>query len=275
MAGQVSAARKRVVLVTGASSGLGLACCKRLVQDPHNLIYGSSRTQGPGGGWTYLPMDITDETSVNHAMSQVLQQEGRIDAVVHCAGNSLAGAVEDCSIAEAAAQFDTNYLGTVRLVRAVLPAMRRQKAGKLVIVGSIGGLIGLPFLAHYSASKFALDGLVEALRGELRPFGVEATIVHPGDVQTAFGANRIVCEAASDSSSYRDIFRRTLAFYNAAEDHGITPDIVALRVNRLLGLHRLPVRVIVGKPLEIGGTWAKRLVPARWFEAAFRKAHSP
>jgi NAD(P)-dependent dehydrogenase (short-subunit alcohol dehydrogenase family) len=274
MTWQAAAEGKRVVLVTGASSGLGLACCERLAGEANTRVYGSSRTLGKGGPWSFFAMDVTDEASVNYALSQILEQEGRIDVVVHCAGNSLAGAVEDCSIAETAAQFDTNYLGTVRLVRAALPAMRRQQAGKIVIVGSIGGLIGLPFLAHYSATKFALDGFVEALRGELASSGIEVTILHPGDVRTAFGANRIVGEATS-TGNYAEKFRRTLAFYNAAEAGGIAPDKVALEVQRLLRARRLPVRAVVGTPLEVAGTWAKRLLPGRWFEAAFRKAHSP
>ena len=118
--------------------------------------------------------------------------KSRLDALVACAGMGLAGSLEDTDDDEARRQFDTNFFGTTRTIRAVLPVMRKQSSGKILVIGSIGGLIGLPFVAYYSASKFALDGLVEALRGEVAPFGIQATIVHPGDINTAFGANRVL-----------------------------------------------------------------------------------
>lgn len=262
-------------MVTGASSGLGRACCERLSRNPGYHVYGLSRTAGAPGGWTYVAMDITDETSVNRALSHILNQEARIDAIVHCAGDGLAGSVEDCTIGEAQAQFDTNYFGTIRLVRATLPALRRQRGGKIVIIGSIGGLIGLPFMAHYSASKFALDGLVEALRAEIAPFGIEATILHPGDYCTPFGTHRRLGAATGGESAYFERCKQAVAFYDAAEQNGGAPDAVARKVENLIGRRRLPVRAIVGAPLERGGVLAKRVLPGRWFEALFRAAHSP
>jgi NAD(P)-dependent dehydrogenase (short-subunit alcohol dehydrogenase family) len=276
MASQASTVtRARVVLVTGASSGLGQACCDRLSQAAGTRVFGASRSTVTAESWTHIPMDVTDDASVAAGIAEILRREGRLDAVVHCAGVSLAGSIEDTTAEEAARQFDTNYFGTIRVIRAALPQMRRQGSGKIIVMGSIAGLIGLPFLGHYSASKFALDGLIEALRTEIAPFGIEATVVHPGDFRTAFGANRVLCGGQGEASAYFARCRDTVKFYDAAEQTGGSPDAVARKVERLIGMRRLPVRVIVGAPLEIGGTFAKRVLPARWFEFVFRKAHSP
>lgn len=265
----------RVVLVTGSSSGLGKSCCDRLARAGGNRVYGASRTATAGEGWTHVPMDVTDEASVAAAVTAIVDKEGRIDSVVHCAGNSLAGPVEDTRIDEVKRQLDTNFFGAVRLIRAVLPVMRRQGRGQIIMIGSIGGLIGLPFLAHYSASKFALDGLVEALRTEVEPLGIQATVVHPGDFNTSLGANRLHCADTKPGTPYYERFRKMVAFYDTAEHNGGSPDVVARKVESLLSKRRLPVRVVVGSPLEIAGVWAKALLPASSFEYIFRKAHSP
>jgi NAD(P)-dependent dehydrogenase (short-subunit alcohol dehydrogenase family) len=268
--------RARIVLVTGSSSGIGRACCTRLINDPSNRVYGASRTSDGRESWVHIPMDVTDDASVADGIARILSVEGRIDAVVHSAGLCLAGPIEDTSIAEAERQFDTNYFGTVRILRAVLPAMRQRRRGRIVVIGSIGGLIGLPFQAHYSATKFALDGLIEGLRGEIAPFAVEATILHPGHYATALLANRMLSASTTPGTPYFERFSAVSAFYDAAERAAGAPDAVAHRVARLLaqpGL--LPVRVAVGSWLELGGIWAKALLPSRGFEALFRKAHSP
>lgn len=265
----------RVILVTGSSSGIGRACCDRLAAAGDNRVYGASRTPVSAASWTHLVMDVTSEASVAQGVSRIVQQDGRIDAVIHCAGNSYAGPVEDTRIEEAQKQFDTNYFGAVRIMRAVLPPMRRQGHGHIIVVGSIGGLIGLPFLAHYSASKFALDGLVEALRAEVEDFGIQATVLHPGDFNTALGANRVASVDTREGTPYFQRFRKFVAFYDAAEHQGGAPDNVARKIEALLARRRLPVRSIVGSPLEIAGVWAKALLPSRGFEFIFRKAHSP
>jgi NAD(P)-dependent dehydrogenase (short-subunit alcohol dehydrogenase family) len=267
--------RNQVVLVTGSSSGIGKACCERLAGWAGAKVYGASRKGTASDRWTYLRMNVTDDASVADGVAEVVRREGRLDAIVHCAGSSLAGPIEDTTIDEAQAQLDINFFGAVRMLRAALPVMRQQSSGKIVLIGSIGGLIGLPFLAHYSASKFALDGLVEALRAEILPFGVQACVVHPGDFNTELGTNRISCAGTQASSPYFERFQKAVAFYLAAERNGGEPDVVARRVESLLARRRLPARAVVGNPLEVAGVWAKALLPSRGFEYVFRKAHSP
>jgi NAD(P)-dependent dehydrogenase (short-subunit alcohol dehydrogenase family) len=269
----VSASRHPdVVLVTGSSSGIGRACCDRLAGGGRR-VYGASRTPGDAARWTYVAMDVTDDASVARAVDEVVRREGRIDALVHCAGISIAGSFEDTTVEEANRQFDTNFFGAVRVVRAVLPIMRRQGAGKLIVVGSIGGLMGLPYIGYYSASKFALDGLVQALRMEIRPFGIEATVVHPGDFNTAISANQILCANANSDSAYFAACQRTIDIYDANVRQARSADVVARRIERLVSRRRLPVRSVLGTPSEVLGVWLKSVLPSRSFEYLFRKSY--
>ena len=128
--------------------------------------------------------------SVEQAVATVLGREGRLDIVVNNAGMGIAGPVEDTSIEQAKRQLEVNFFGAFRVCRAVLPAMRRQRSGYIVNIGSIGGLIAIPYQSMYSASKFALEGLSEALRMEVRPFGIRVVIIEPGDHKTALTENR-------------------------------------------------------------------------------------
>ena len=266
---------EKVALVTGSSSGVGRACCERLAARGGWRVYGGSRTAVAGDGWSYLGMDVTDDASVARAVEELLAREGRIDALVHCAGVSLVGSIEDTTVEEARRHLDINYFGSVRVIRAVLPAMRQQAAGRIIVIGSIGGLIGLPYQGHYSAGKFALDGLVEALRSEVRPFGIEASVLHPGDLNTAIGVNRVISENANDSSAYDAAFRRAVAFYAASENKAPAPDVVARTVERMLHRRRLPVRTVVGTAFEVMGVWGKTVLPARSFEYLMRQAYGP
>jgi NAD(P)-dependent dehydrogenase (short-subunit alcohol dehydrogenase family) len=267
-------ASARVVLVTGCSSGIGRAICDRLVESGAT-VYGGSRTACETSGWTYLPLDVTDETSANAAVAEILRRESRLDGLIACAGVGLAGSVEDTADDEAKRHFDTNFFGTARMIRAVLPVMRKQSSGRIIVIGSIGGLIGLSFVPYYSASKFALDGLVEALRGEIAPFGIQATIVHPGDLNTAFGTNRTFGRNAGAQSAYRSRFLETLAFYAAQENKAPTPHALALKVEKLLSRRSLPARVIAGTPMEKLGVSGKRYLPSRSFEYLLRKSYAP
>ena len=263
-----------VVLVTGCSSGIGRAICDQLAAGG-TTVYGGSRTSCTSSQWAHLPLDVTDQSSVDAAVAEVLRRELRLDALVACAGVGLAGSLEDTEDDEARRHFETNFFGTARMIRAVLPVMRKQSSGKVVVIGSIGGIIGLPFVPYYSASKFALDGLVEALRGEVAPFGIQATIIHPGDLNTGFGANRTFGRNTGAASAYQGRFQDTLRFYAAQETKAASPQALARKVQKLLSKRTLPARVIVGTPLEKLGVSGKRFLPGRSFEYLVRKAYAP
>ncbi|MCY1013953.1 SDR family NAD(P)-dependent oxidoreductase [Nannocystis pusilla] len=182
-----------VVLITGASSGFGEAAARLLAARGPCRVFGTSRRAAghdTPGGVEMLPLDVRSDASVAACVDAVMQRAGRIDVLVNNAGYTLAGAVEETAIDEAKAQFDTNFFGMARMVRAVLPVMRAQGGGRIVNVSSLAGLVGVPFHAHYSASKFAVEGLSEGLRQEVRRFGIHVSLIEPGDFKTAGTAAR-------------------------------------------------------------------------------------
>jgi short-subunit dehydrogenase len=213
-------------------------------------------------------MDVDDDEAVTHGVSRVLREQHRIDAVVACAGWGLAGPVEHTTIAEAKEQLETNFFGAVRLVQASLPAMRAQGGGRIVLISSLGGLIGLPFQAFYSASKFALEGYGEALAYEVAPFGIAVTLVEPGNVRTEFTENRLDVVPPDGEDAYADMVAKSVGLMARDEQNGVPPGDVAVAVARALDSRRPRRRVSVGKPDERVGIIAKRLLPSRIFERA-------
>ena len=258
-----------IALVTGASAGIGRACADALQRSGWTVV-GASRRGTSSGRWTPLVMDVDLDRSVEEGVSGVLGKHGRLDAVVACAGWGLAGPVEHTSMADARDQFETNFWGTVRVVRAALPWMRRQGAGRIVLVSSIGGIVGIPFQAFYSASKFAMEGYAESLAYEVAPFGIEVTLVEPGNVRTEFTASRRTVTPPPGDDPYAAATTRALEVMVRDEEHGVPPDDVAAVVQRVLTARRPPRRVSVGKLDERVGILAKRLIPFRVFERAAR-----
>jgi NAD(P)-dependent dehydrogenase (short-subunit alcohol dehydrogenase family) len=261
----------RSVLVTGASAGIGMACADRLYADGWSVT-GASRRGTFSGGWTGLVMDVDDDQSVHAGVAAVLEATGRIDAVVAAAGWGLAGAVERSAIDEAKAQMETNFWGCVRVVRDALPGMREQGSGRIVLVSSIGGAIGIPFQAFYSASKFALEGYGEALAYEVAPFGVHVTMVQPGNVQTDFSASRRMAREARDDAVYGQTADKAISLMERGERNGVPAADVAAVVSKVLGARHPPRRVSVGKAGERVGLVAKRLLPFRAFESSARSS---
>jgi NAD(P)-dependent dehydrogenase (short-subunit alcohol dehydrogenase family) len=260
----------RSALVTGASAGIGSACAEKL-HAAGWTVTGASRRGTAAGGWTGLVMDVDDDESVRTGVTGVLAAGGRIDALVAAAGWGLAGAVEQCTMGEAKAQLETNFWGCVRVVQQVLPAMRAQGAGRIVLMGSIGGLIGIPFQAFYSAGKFALEGFGEALAYEVAPFGIQVTIVEPGNVRTDFTASRRMAQAAGDPA-YSAALTKAVGVMEKDETNGVPAADVAAVVRRVLESRRPPRRVSAGKASERVGPLAKRLLPFRAFEAAAKSS---
>jgi NAD(P)-dependent dehydrogenase (short-subunit alcohol dehydrogenase family) len=253
-----------VVLVTGASSGIGRACADRL-HDRGWTVVGASRRARASGSWSPLIMDVDSDVSVDRAVDALLADHGRLDAVVACAGWGLAGAAEETPMADAHDQFETNFWGVVRVVRRALPVMRSQGRGHLVLMSSIGGVVGLPFQAFYSASKFALEGYGEALAYEVAPFGIEVTLVQPGNVVTGFTAQR---RDVTLGGAYAAAAHTAVGKMAEDESDGVPPDHVASVVQRILEARRPPRRRSVGKLGERIGIPAKRLLPYRIFEKA-------
>ena len=262
---------QRVALVTGASAGIGKACADRLAAAGWAVTGASRRGTGGSGApaaWTGLVMDVDQDAAVQDGVSSVLARYGRIDALVAAAGWGIAGAAECTSIAGAKAQFETNFWGCVRVVQAALPQMRAQRSGRIILISSIGGVIGIPFQAFYSASKFALEGFAEAFAYEVAPFGVHVTLVQPGNIRTDFTASRQMAAASAGDPVYSAALAKAVGVMERDEINGAPANSVADVVYRVLQARWPSRRVSVGKADERAGLLAKRVLPFRVFEAA-------
>jgi NAD(P)-dependent dehydrogenase (short-subunit alcohol dehydrogenase family) len=260
---------QRVVLVTGASSGIGLACATVLAAQGFR-VYGTSRrpNAAPQGAVTMLETDVTDDRSVEQAVAAVLDREHRLDILVNNAGMGIAGPVEDTSIEQAKSQLEVNFFGAFRACRAVLPAMRSQRSGYIVNIGSIGGLVAIPYQAMYSASKFALEGFSESLRMEVRPFGIRVVIIEPGDHKTALTENRRV-EVLS-ASPYGDSFQAALSKTAHDEQSGPGPEQIARLLHRIVNQRNPRLRYTIGPAAQRAAVLLKRLTPYSLVEYVMR-----
>jgi len=258
--------KRNVCLVTGASSGIGRACADRLAAAGWTVV-GASRRVPTSVAWQPLTLDV--DAGVSDGIAQVLDQHGRIDALVTAAGFGLSGPVETTPLEQARAQMETNFWGTVRVVREVLPHMREHGGGRVVLIGSLGGLIGLPFQAYYSASKYALEGFGEALAYEVAPFGIAVTLVEPGNAATRFTDNRRRSDPDPDSP-YAAANDKAVTTMEGDERAGVPAERVAAAVAKVLTARRPPRRVTVGTADERLGAFAKRLLPHPVFERLAR-----
>jgi len=255
----------QTVLVTGASSGIGKATALLLKREGFT-VFGTTRRPDAVGPQEFpmLGLDVRSDDSVKALFDKV----GRLDVLIDNAGYALTGAAEETTLAEAKAQFETNFFGAVRVVNAALPAMRAARAGKIIIIGSLAGLTAIPFSAFYSATKFALEGYAEALWHELRPFGISVTLVEPGFVRTRLGEASQV--AAGPLPMYADFEKRALRAIGGAVSRGITPERVAERVLAIVQNDQPRLRYRVGAD----ATWLprlKHLAPWRVFAAGVRR----
>lgn len=259
--------RDKVVLVTGASSGIGQAIAAALAAQGWR-VFGTSRSGAPiaAPGIEMIALDVDDDASVERGVAAVLARAGRIDAAVNNAGWAIMGAVEDTAIAEAKAQMETNFFGVLRVCRAVLPAMRRQGGGAIVNISSLSGLFGTPFSGLYSASKFAVEGMSEALRFETRQLGIRVVLIEPGDHASALAARRRIVADASTNPAYRDAFERFKAAQEKDEAKAPPPERVAQLVAKVLAMSSPAPRYTVGMPGQRIVAPLKRFLPGRWFE---------
>ncbi len=271
----MSREKQRVVLITGASSGIGRACALYLAERGFR-VYGTSRRAAlqaediPPGALSMLTMDVTCDRSIERGIEAVLSREGRLDIMVNNAGMGIAGPVESTSMEEARRQLDVNFFGAFRLCRAALPVMRRQGNGYIVNISSIGGVIAIPYQALYSASKFALEGLSEALRLEVSPLGIRVVLIQPGDHRTALTENRQLTEMSSQSGIYRPPFLSALNRTAQDEQGGPPPEQIAALLHRIVNLRRPRLRYTIGPPAQRAAVWLKRFLPYSVIERGMR-----
>ena len=258
-----------VALITGASSGIGRASALALAKVGYR-VFGTSRKPmtAPANGITMLVADVTDDTSVQALIAEVMAAAGRIDLLVNNAGYALSGAAEESSIGQVQALFETNFHGVVRVTNAVLPIMRAQGVGRILNVGSVLGLIPGPFGAYYAASKHAIEGYSESLDHEVRPFGIRVAVIEPWATKTSIEANspqgdRPVAAYARTIARYRTAFDAAMVAGDTAEDVAAT--IAAAARDRSPRL-----RYPSGKAAR-QTSFARRFLPRSLFDRTLRK----
>ncbi|WP_342363438.1 oxidoreductase [Terrarubrum flagellatum] len=258
-----------VALVTGASSGIGHATARAL-QNAGFRVFGTSRRAAPttSDGITMLTCDVTDDASVAKLVDEVLAKAGRIDLLVNNAGIGLLGGAEESSAAQARALFDVNVFGVLRVTNAVLPAMRRQKNGRIVNLSSVLGLIPAPYSALYASTKHAIEGYSESLDHELRTFGIRVVLVEPAYTRTAFEENLVKPDRALD------IYNAARAGMNGilrkAIEAGDAPEVVAGAVLEAATASNPKRRYAAGK-MARQVSLLRRFVPASAFDKSLRK----
>jgi NAD(P)-dependent dehydrogenase (short-subunit alcohol dehydrogenase family) len=204
----------KAVLVTGCSTGIGRATAEHLAQRGWTVYATARRPETISGlrGCKTLALDVCDEASIRAAVDAVERAEGAVGVLVNNAGYGQEGAFEETPMAEVRRQFETNVFGLIRLTQLVLPGMRRQRWGRIVNLSSMGGRLTLPGGAFYHATKYAVEALSDALRFEVKPFGVDVVVVEPGPIRTQFGDTAIaaVQRVSRTDSPYAE-FNRVLA----------------------------------------------------------------
>jgi len=254
-----------IVFITGISSGFGLETARLLSQEGH-IVYGTvRRTVDALPNVNYLKLDVRDKQAVSEAVRQIVEKEGRIDVLVNNAGMGIGGPLEFASEEEIHLQMDTNFMGLVHCVDAVLPYMRKQGEGRIVAFSSIGGLMGLPFQGFYSASKFAIEGYCEALRLEVKAMGIKVVVLRPGDFSTGFTGSR---KKVSDEAALRayPLYREAINKVEHDETGGLKPEVLAQKISEILRKKNPHDGYVVASLEQRLSVFLKRILPAKWFD---------
>lgn len=226
---------KPVALVTGASSGMGKDFALRLISEGY-AVYGAARraermSDIAGAGGTVLSMDVTDDATMVAAIDRIVREQGRIDVLINNAGYGQLGALEDVPIEEGRRQMEVNLIGAARLTQLCLPHMRARGFGKIFNISSIGGKLAIPLGGWYHASKFALEGFSDALRNEVRPFGIDVIVIEPGGIETEWqGIAAEEAERYSAKGAYAGLvqkFRKAQARQRKMPPPRVISDLIA------------------------------------------------
>jgi len=263
--------KPQVVLISGASSGIGAETAIMLARKGFR-VFGTSRNIDSNmiDEIEILQLDVRDEASIAKGLQNVIDRAGRLDVLINNAGYAHLGAVEETTIAEAKAVFETDFFGAVRMTNAVLPLMRRQGSGKIINMSVMLGLIGQPFGAFLSASKHALEGYTESLRYEVKPFNIAVSLVEPSFVRT--NASIALQQAGLSLDEYRATRDQVVGRFIQDIQTGMEPEEVAKVILRIIQSRSPHLRYPVGRQVRVIPPM-KHLLPQAWFESLAQSAY--
>ncbi|TRO65302.1 SDR family oxidoreductase [Christiangramia sabulilitoris] len=262
---------KKVVLITGASSGIGKSIATYLSKR-NFIVYGTSRKvkNSSAGEFNFIQLDVTSERSIIEAVKFVSDKEGRIDILINNAGVGITGPIEETPQVEIQKAFNTNYFGPLNMIKHVLPVMRNQKSGLIINVTSIAGYMGLPYRGIYSATKGALEITAEAYRMEIKQFGIKMTNVAPGDFATNIASGRYHAPVTK-GSPYETVYGKTLDLMNEHVDAGQDPELMAREIHKIIETPEPNVHYKVGERLQKLSVKLKSLLPDKLYEKMLMK----
>lgn len=268
-----------VVLVAGASSGLGRAVAERLTADGFRT-YAGARSFAKGisapAGCEPVDLNVLDDTSAQDAVSYIVEREGHIDALINCAAFLRFGSCEETSAGELEAVVQTNFLGMARMTRTVLPYMRAQHFGRIINFSSINGLLGIPFQSAYTASKHAIEGWSECLAQETRRFGVRVTLIEPGDCRNGSSKYRTSAAASrQESSPYAVWYKGAVEQITHDENNGMPPDRVASAVSAVLSSGSPPARRLVARIDQRFAVFLHKFIGGNFFYKIMESYYAP
>lgn len=256
----------KVVLITGGSSGIG----KSIGEFLHHkgfVVYGTSRNPEKvvNAIFPLIALDVRDVDSINKAVAKVIAISGRLDVVINNAGVGITGPLEEIPTVEIKNNFETNLFGPIEVMKAVLPQMRVQQSGLIINITSIAGYMGLPYRSVYSASKGALELITEALRMEVKPFGIQITNVAPGDFATNIAAGRFHAPLLK-GSAYEKTYGDTLKTMDEHVNSGSNPNEMAEAVYKIIQTKEPKIHYKIGVFMQKFSIVLKRILPDKVYE---------
>jgi short-subunit dehydrogenase len=256
----------KVVLITGGSSGIGRSVGEFLSQKDF-IVYGTSRDASKikGHPFKLVSLDVNNVETIALAVEEVISNEGRLDILINNAGMGITGPIEETPTSEMRNVFNTNLFGAIDVMKAVLPQMRKQNSGLIINVTSIAGYMGLPFRGIYSATKGALEIVTEAIRMEVKSFGIKVTNVAPGDFATNIASGRFHTPVFEDSP-YKENYQNNLNLMDAHVDSGSDPIEMAKEIYKIINTSNPKVHYRVGDFLQKFSIVLKKVLPDTIYE---------